>query len=265
VGTTRGARARHGRSVGWPALAFALAALLVAAAAVAAGAAAVVGGSGDGAGGQAAPRFADLGGRLTQPDAGDGGDRLVVLFGDSFSESALPETVVRFMADPRLRLSPNLYGGTTFDTQTWTEGYRGVGDGSLVLLFLGANDITIDTTDTAAGAKADARAAIDAATSAGAVRVVVTTVNTTGLPAGEDASWTDRARAFNDWLREADSDPVGYPTLQVVDWDEMSRGRTDWLGPDGIHLNPAGQAAYAEMTHAAARAAADLPGAPATG
>jgi hypothetical protein len=262
VGSTRGGRARHGRSVGWPALAFALAALLVAAAAVAAGAAAVVRGSGNGAGGQSAPRLADLGGRLAQPDVGDGGDRLVVLFGDSFSESALPGTVARFMVDPRLRLSPNLFGGTTFDTQTWTEGYRGVGDGSIVLLFLGANDIT---TDTAAGAKADARAAIDAATSAGAVRVVVTTVNTTGRPAGEGASWTDRARAFNDWLREADRDPVGYPTLQVVDWDEMSRGRTDWLAPDGIHLNAAGQAAYAEMTHAAARAAADLPDAPATG
>jgi len=227
----------------------------VAAVAVAAGAAVVAGGSSrDRA--PAAPRLADLGGRLAQPAEGDGGDRLVVLFGDSFSESAMPATFDRFMADPRLRLSPNVYGGTTLDTRTWREGFPGVGDGSIVLLFLGTNDISIDTI---AEAEDDGRAAIDAVTAAGAERVVVTTINTTGRPPGQDASWTDRARAFNDWLRQADRDPLHYPTLQVVDWADMSWGRTDWLAPDGIHLNPAGQAAYAEMTFAAARAAAGLP------
>ena len=135
MGTRDGGLARRGRSFGWPALALTFAALLVAAAAVAAGAAVVTGRSGGH--GPQAPRLADLGGTITQPAADDGGDRLIVLFGDSFSESALPGTAVRFMADPRLRLSPNVYGGTTFDTQTWWDGYRGVGDGSIVLLFLG--------------------------------------------------------------------------------------------------------------------------------
>jgi hypothetical protein len=256
VGTRTGGLARRGRSFGWPALALTLAALLVAAAAVAAGAAVVTGGAGRGRSPQVAPRFADLGGTLTQPAVDDGGDRLVVLFGDSFSESAMPETFVRFMADPRLRLSPNLYGGTTLDTETWRDGYPGVGDGSIVLLFLGTNDIS---TDTISGVEDDARAAIDAVTAAGAERVVVTTINTTGRPPGHDASWTDRARAFNDWLRQADRDPLRYPALQVVDWEDMSWGRTDWLAPDGIHLNPAGRRAYAEMTYAAARAAAGLP------
>jgi hypothetical protein len=232
------------------------AALLVAAAAVAAGAAVVTARSGDDRGHRSAPRLADLGGTLTQPQADDGGDRLVVLFGDSFSESALPGTSSRFLADPRLRLSPNVYGGTTLDTQTWVDGYPGVGDGSFVLLFLGTNDIS---SDTIARAEADARTAIDAVSSAGAERVVVTTINTTGRPPDQDASWTDRARAFNDWLRKADTNPLRYPTLQVVDWDDASWGRTDWLGPDGIHLNAAGQAAYAEMTYTAARAAVGLP------
>jgi hypothetical protein len=256
VATRDGGLARCGRSFGWPALALTLAALLVAAAAVAAGAAVVAGGSGRGSGHQAAPRLADLGGTLSQPAADDGGDRLVVLFGDSFSESAMPGTFDRFMADPRLRLSPNVYGGTTLDTRTWRDGYPGVGDGSIVLLFLGTNDIS---TDTIATAEDDAREAIDAVTDAGAERVVVTTINTTGRPPGHGASWTDRARAFNDWLRQADRDPLEYPALQVVDWEDMSWGRTDWLASDGIHLNPAGQAAYAEMTHAAARAASGLP------
>jgi lysophospholipase L1-like esterase len=256
VGTRHGGLARHGRSFGWPALALTVAALLVAAAAVAAGAAVVANGYGRDRDDGAAPRIADLGGTLTQPEVDDGGDRLIVLFGDSFSESALPGTRSRFLADPRLRLSPNVYGGTTLDTQTWVNGYRGVGDGSIVLLFLGTNDIS---TDTAAGTEADAREAIDAVSSAGAERVVVTTINTTGRPPGQDPSWTDRARAFNDWLRQADTDPLRYPTLQVVDWDDASRGRTDWLAFDGIHLNAAGQAAYTEMTYAAARAAAGLP------
>ena len=254
MGTRDGGLARRGRSFGWPALAFTVAALLVAAAAVAAGAAVVVRGASHGA--ERAPRIADLGGVLTQPAADDGGDRLVVLFGDSFSESALPASRLRFLADPRLRLSPNVYGGTTLDTRTWMDGYPGVGDGSIVLLFLGTNDIS---TDTIAGAEADARAAIEAVSSAGAERVVVATINTTGRPSNQDASWTERAQAFNDWLRQADRDPLEYPTLQVVDWADMAWGRTDWLGPDGIHLNAAGQAAYSEMTYAAARAAAGLP------
>jgi GDSL-like lipase/acylhydrolase family protein len=256
VGTRDGGFARRGRSFGWPALALTLAVLLVAAAAVAAGAAVVTGRSGSDGGHPAAPRIADLGGTLTQPAAQDGGDRLVVLFGDSFSESALPATSDRFLTDPRLRLSPNVYGGTTLDTQTWRDGYPGVGDGSIVMLLLGTNDIS---TDTITKTEDDARAAIEALSSAGAERVVVATINTTGRPPGQDASWTDRARAFNDWLRQADRDPLDYPTLQVVEWADMAWGRTDWLAPDGIHLNPAGQLAYAEMTYAAARAAAGLP------
>jgi hypothetical protein len=243
-------------------MALGLAMLLVAAAAVTAGAAAVVGGSGDSSGRSSANRAADLGGTISRPRTGDTGDRLVVLFGDSFSESALPHCLARFQDDPDMRLSPNVFGGTTLDTQTWVEGYPGVGEGSVVLLFLGTNDISTDTT---AGAEADARAALDALTDAGAERVVMTTINTTGRPQGQDASWTERARDFNDWLREADTDPVAYPTLQVVDWDDVARGRTDWLGPDGVHLDTAGQAAYAEMTYAAARAAAGLPARPVVG
>ena len=88
---------------------------------------------------------------------------------------------------------------------------------------------------------------------------MVTTINTTGRPPDQGPSWTDRAQAFNDWLRQADRDPVHYPALQVVDWADMAWGHTDWLAPAGIHLTAAGQAAYAEMTHAAARAAAGLP------
>lgn len=221
-------------------------------------------GDGAGAGGSAASRSdrpdRDVPAPSLAPVADDDDDgRLVVLFGDSFSEGAAPEVADLFAGDPDVRLSANQYGGTELDTPIWAERYRDVGDGAIVLLLLGTNDIS---TDTVAGAQADAVAAIDALTEAGADRVVVATVTTTGRPPDQGAAWTARAMAFNDWLRMADANPYRYPTLQVVDWDDVSRGHTEWLGFDGIHHSPRGSTAYAETAHQAARDALGLPDSP---
>ena len=218
-------------------------------------------GDGGGAGSSAASRSdrpdRDVPAPSLAPVAdGDEDGRLVVLFGDSFSEAAAREAADLFADDPDVRLSANQYGGTQLDTPIWAERYEDVGDDAIVLLLLGTNDIS---TDTVARAQADAAAAIDALTEAGAARVVVATVTTTGRPPDQGAAWTARARAFNDWLRMADTNPYRYPALQVVDWDAISRGRTTWLGFDGIHHSPAGSTAYAAMTHSAARHALGLP------
>ncbi|HEY8524360.1 MAG TPA: GDSL-type esterase/lipase family protein [Acidimicrobiales bacterium] len=239
------ARSGDGRTLGLPAL-------LLAAVAVVLGAAAVAAHSGESAGPVAVP---DPGPGLAPPAPDDEGDHLVVLFGDSFSERAGPAIRERFRADPDLRLSVNAFGGTELDTPSWVRGYPNVPPGSTVLILLGTNDVS---TDSPAEVEADARAAIDAASDAGAARVVMATVNTTGRPPDQGPEWTDRARAFNDWLRRADADPQRYPRLAVVDWDARSRDRPEWLAFDGIHHSPAGQEAYAAMAHAAARSAADL-------
>jgi lysophospholipase L1-like esterase len=221
-------------------------------------------GDGGGAGGSAASRSdrpdRDVPAPSLAPVAdGDEDGELVVLFGDSLSESAAAQAADLFADDPDVRLSANQYGGTQLDTPIWVEGYEHVGEGAVVLLLLGTNDIS---TDSIAGAEGDAVAAIDALTDAGADRVVVATVSTTGRPPDQSPAWTSRARAFNDWLRMADTNPYRYPTLQVVDWDDISRGRTEWLAFDGIHHSPAGSTAYAEMAHRAAREALGLPDVP---
>lgn len=188
---------------------------------------------------------------LASVPANDQGDQLVVLFGDSLTQLAVADVRTRFVADPDLRLSAHYYGGTELDTEAWTELYPHVGEGSVVLLFLGINDVFDD--DSPAEIERDAAAAIDLATAAGARRVVVGTVNTDGrgLLLGDD--WTARTRELNRWLREADADGLRFPTLEVASWDLVSSSHPEWLESDGIHLTVAGAAAYAELIHDAAR------------
>jgi len=177
---------------------------------------------------------------------GDHGDQLVVLIGDSLSFLAAPQTEALFRNDPDLRLSASYYGGTELDTQAWVEGYADVDPGSVVLLMLGINDLF---NSTASDAATDAQAAIDAVKAAGAARVVLVTVNSTGSTPGLGPSWLPKVRAYNDWLRRA---AAGDPVLEVADWDVVSRGHVDWLEADQVHLNAAGQLAYAQLTHDAA-------------
>lgn len=177
---------------------------------------------------------------------GDHGDRLVVLFGDSLSFLAAPQTEALFRADPDLRLSASYYGGTELDTPAWVEGYPQVGPGSVALVMLGINDLF---TSTAPAAIVDATAAIDALRAAGAGRVVLVTVSSTGWTPGLGPEWPPKVAAYNDWLRKAAADD---PILEVADWDAVSRGHRDWLEADQVHINAAGQVAYARLTHDAA-------------
>jgi hypothetical protein len=177
----------------------------------------------------------------------DHGDQLVVLFGDSLSFLALPDTEALFRADPDLRLAASSYGGTELDTPTWVEGYADVDPGSVVLVMLGINDLYNTSLPEAI---ADARSTIDALESRDAARVVLVTVNSTGWTPGLGPDWRDDVRGYNDWLRlTAAADPV----LDVADWDLVSRGHLDWLEADQIHINAVGQQAYARLTHDAAR------------
>jgi hypothetical protein len=178
---------------------------------------------------------------------GDHGDQLVVLFGDSLSFLAAPQTEALFRDDPDLRLSASYYGGTELDTQAWVEGYPQVGPGSVVLVMLGINDLFSTTVPEAV---ADATAAIGALRAAGADRVVLVTVNSTGWTPGLGPEWLPKVTAYNDWLRQTAADD---PIVEVADWDAASRGRRDWLEADQVHLNAAGQVAYAQLTHDAAR------------
>ena len=187
---------------------------------------------------------------LASVPANDQGDQLVVLFGDSLTELAVADVRTRFVADPELRLSAHYYGGTELDTEAWTELYPHVGAGSVVLLFLGINDVFDGTP---AEAERDAATAIDLASAAGARRVVVGTVNTDGRSPQLGDDWAARTRELNRWLREADADELRFPTLEVAPWDLVSSGHPEWLNPDGIHLTVAGAAAYAEMIHDAAQ------------
>ena len=180
----------------------------------------------------------------------DQGDQLVVLFGDSLTELAVADVRARFVADPERRLSAHYYGGTGFDTEAWLEKYPHVGEGSIVLVFLGINDVFDGTV---AEAEQNATGAIDTLTAAGADRVVVGTINTDGHAPQLGSDWGQRTQAFNEWLREADADEFRYPALELAPWDLVSAGHGDWLKPDGVHLTVPGAAAYAEMIHDAAR------------
>ena len=179
----------------------------------------------------------------------DTGEQLVVLFGDSLAELAAPELRAAFAADPDRRLSVHYYGGTELDTETWLDLYPHVRDGTVVLLFLGINDLFQGTPDEAT---ADAAAAIDTLTEAGASRVVMTTVNSYSTPAYLGADWPDKVRRYNDWLLVADADAQRFPTLDVQRWDQVSQGHGEWLQSDGVHLTSSGATAYAEHMHGAA-------------
>lgn len=184
----------------------------------------------------------------------DDGDQLVVLFGDSLTELAIEDARSQFADDPALRLSAHAYGGTELDTEAWVDRYPNVGDGSVVLLFLGINDLFAGSVDQT---RRDATEAIDALTAAGAERVVMTTINSTGSPTELGPDWLDKVREMNGWLVEADRNDQRFPTLEVARWDVVSQGRTDWLRPDGVHFTEAGAAAYADHIHEAAALAAD--------
>lgn len=189
---------------------------------------------------------------LYEPAANDHGDQLVVQFGDSLSQLSATQTLDLFVADADLRLSAQFYGGTEFDTAAWREGYPQVAEGAIVLLFLGTNDVV---SDPLSKIEDDAAAAIDAVTASGASRVVLATVNTTGNPTDLGPDWSGRVERFNDMLREVDRDTDRYPAVDVVDWDQISKGHAEWLEADGVHLTEAGQVAYAQMTLDASRAA----------
>jgi hypothetical protein len=44
-----------------------------------------------------------------------------------------------------------------------------------------------------------------------------------------------------------------WPTARLADWHAISRGRPGWFWSDGIHLTPAGAAAYARLVAGALR------------
>jgi lysophospholipase L1-like esterase len=176
----------------------------------------------------------------------DDGDQLVVLFGDSLTELAVDHLRLRFAADPDRRLSAHWYGGTEVDTAAWVDLYPYVGEGSVVLLALGINDLF---TGPVTAATDDVAAAVDDLTEAGAARVVMTTVNRNdvGTAPALTGDWADKVADYNEWLVAAGEDDVRFPTLEVARWDEDSVGHADWLQPDGVHHTPTGGAAYAEL------------------
>jgi lysophospholipase L1-like esterase len=175
----------------------------------------------------------------------------VVVFGDSLTELAASRTVPLFADDPQLRLSISYFGGTQLDT--WSPAYAMVPEGSVVLVMLGVNDL--HTSPSAVAAIGRATEAVDIATVRGARRVVLVTVNGTGSTPALGSHWHDKVTTYNDWLRRAARDDRRFPTLAVADWDRVSRGHTEYLQADAVHLTPAGQAAYAQLIHDAARAA----------
>jgi lysophospholipase L1-like esterase len=187
--------------------------------------------------------------RLPKALRDDRGEQLVVLFGDSLTVLSAPRTLQLFADDPDLQLSASYFGGTTFDTAAWVEGYTQVPEGSVVMLMLGINDLIGGSEPAVA---AHAAAAVDSATAAGARRVILATVGTTGWTPTLGYGWGDKVNTYNDWLRKAAADDTRFPTLEVADWDRLSWGHTDYLQPDAIHLTPSGQAAYAALIHDAA-------------
>jgi hypothetical protein len=193
---------------------------------------------------------------ITPPDPNDTGTQLTVLFGDSLSFTSWDETTSLYVADADWQVSLNHDLGYRFDSPRWVARYPSVPAGSTVILALGTNDIasTLSTcwTDcqTAADIKADARHAIAAVTAAGAARVVVPTVNETsaGLSGGPERLWA--TVAWNDWLARADvSTHPDYRALDLADWATAAEGREDWLGPDLLHHNAAGETAYAQFLY----------------
>jgi Putative Ig domain len=54
--------------------------------------------------------------------------------------------------------------------------------------------------------------------------------------------------SMNDTIREA---ARRHPELTVVDWNALSRARSDWFQPDGIHLTAAGAEGMADLVNGA--------------
>lgn len=184
---------------------------------------------------------------IADSPSGDTGEVLAVQFGDSLSRMSENPLVALYVNDPVWRVSLNHQGGTEFDTNTWVNRYPSVPAGATVVLALGTNDLS---NDSLSDAKADARAAIAAVSDAGAVRVVVPTVNETSAYEFGGQARLDKTQAWNAWLWQAENSlHVDYRALDVVDWAAVSAGRTDWLAADRLHHNVAGEQAYAEFLY----------------
>jgi hypothetical protein len=185
---------------------------------------------------------------IADPDPQDSGAVVAVQFGDSLSFTSWNETTDLYVGDPVWKVSLNHDLGTQFDSQKWVNRYPSVPAGSTVILALGTNDVAYDTA--LAETVAAARSAIATVSDAGAVRVVVPTVNETSAGLHGGAARLERTHDWNTWLWRAENSlHEDYRVLDVVDWATASSGRTDWLGPDQLHHNPAGEAAYAQFLY----------------
>jgi hypothetical protein len=141
--------------------------------------------------------------------------------------------------------SYNAIGATR--VQHWLEPMAGVTSEDTVVFELGTNNVSLEAINTGE-LSANLHAGFEELRDAQCV--VALTLNTTGGDL-RGSPYGTRTRWVNTELRRLVAEGV-YPNLVLLEWDQISAGRVDWLvnpvpGGDYVHYNTAGNVAFAEQ------------------
>ena len=177
--------------------------------------------------------------------APEAGDRRVVLFGDSLAAMAEQPARALYQSHPGETWSYNAVGATRI--QHWLEPMAAVTAEDVVIFELGTNNVSLEAINTGE-LPANIHAGLEELRDARCV--VALTLNTTGGDL-RGSPYGTRTRWVNTELRRLVAEGT-YPNLVLLEWDQISAGRVDWLvnpvpGGDYVHYNTAGNVAFAEQ------------------